>query len=226
MSTTNGSRNGKYCLVCKTTPVEQHIWICGNCFRYVGKKVIEETIEECGGGYEKIPDHIPKEQQDDYFVKTLESKKEEMAKKKAISISSRKAKARELQKLVAQKISDLTGIPCGKDELIESREMGQAGTDIKLIGEAKRKFPFAIECKRQEKLNLHEAIKQAKANQDKDTDWLVVSRRSNEEAIVSMCIDTFFKLCKKALPSKGFFHKEPDYVIYKEKPKKENKGNT
>jgi hypothetical protein len=112
----------------------------------------------------------------------------------AISIASRKAKARELQKLVAQKISDLTGIKCGKDELIESREMGQAGTDIKLIGEAKIKFPFAVECKRQEKFNLHEAVKQAKANQDKGTDWLVVSRRSNENAIVSMDLDAFFRL--------------------------------
>jgi hypothetical protein len=118
-------------------------------------------------------------------------------KKKPISIASRKAKARELQKDVAQRISNLTGIPCGKDELIESREMGQAGTDIKLIGEAKKKFPFAIECKRQEKFNLHDAVKQAKANQEKNMDWLVISRRSNENAIVTMDLNAFFRLCEK-----------------------------
>ena len=134
-------------------------------------------------------------------------------KKKSISIASRKAKARELQKLVAQKISDLTGIPCGKDELIESREMGQAGTDIKLIGEAKKKFPFAIECKRQEKFNLHDAVKQAKANQEKGMDWLVISRRSNEDAIVSMDLDAFFKLAQEAILSKSYFEKDPNYMI-------------
>jgi hypothetical protein len=128
-----------------------------------------------------------------------------MEKKKPISVASRKAKARELQKLVAQKISDITGIPCGKDELIESREMGQAGIDIKLIGEAKKKFPFAIECKRQEKFNLHEAVKQAKANKEEDMDWLVISRRSNEDAIVSMDIDVFFRLVKQTMPKKEFF---------------------
>jgi hypothetical protein len=128
-----------------------------------------------------------------------------MKKKKPISIASRKAKTRELQKLVAQKISDITGIPCGKDELIESREMGQAGIDIKLIGEAKKKFPYAIECKRQEKFNLHEAVKQAKANKEEDMDWLVISRRSNEDAIVSMDIDVFFRLVKQTMPKKEFF---------------------
>ncbi len=126
-------------------------------------------------------------------------------KKKPISIASRKAKARELQKYVAQKISDITGIPCGKDELIESREMGQAGSDIKLIGEAKKKFPFSVECKRQEKFNLHDAIKQSKANQMEGTDWIVISRRSNEEAILTMDADKFFKLYERLIPRKSYF---------------------
>jgi hypothetical protein len=110
---------------------------------------------------------------------------------------------------VAQKISDITGIPCGKDELIESREMGQAGSDVKLIGEAKKLFPFAVECKRQEKLNLHDAIKQAKANQDanKTLDWLVISRRSNEEAIITMDADRFFAMYERLIPQKSYFER-------------------
>lgn len=134
-------------------------------------------------------------------------------KKQPISIASRKAKARELQKYVAQKISDITGIPCGKDELIESREMGQAGSDIKLIGPAKKAFPFAVECKRQEKLNLHEAIKQAKANQPEGTDWLVVTRRSNEEAIITMDADKFFELYERLIPRKGYFDVTPNATV-------------
>lgn len=154
-----------------------------------------------------------------------EQKKDLKIKKKPISVSSRKAKARELQKLVASRISEITGIPCGKDELIESREMGQSGTDIKLIGEAKIKFPFAVECKRQEKLNLHESVKQAKANQEKGTDWLVISKRNNEDTIVSMDLDAFFRLYKKTLPSKGYFEKDPNYVIEYRKLKKLEKNN-
>jgi hypothetical protein len=126
-----------------------------------------------------------------------EQKKDLKIKKKPISVSSRKAKGRELQKLVANKISEITGIKCGKDEAISSRGGGQSGTDIVLIDKAKKLFPYSVECKRTEKLNLHDAVKQAKANQMKDTDWLVISRRSNEDAIVSMDIDAFFRLCEK-----------------------------
>jgi hypothetical protein len=139
--------------------------------------------------------------------------KKETKKKAPISIASRKAKARELQKYVAQKISDITGIPCGKDELIESREMGQAGSDIKLIGPAKKAFPFAVECKRQEKLNLHDAIKQAKANQTKDTDWLVVTRRSNEEAIITMDADKFFEMYERLIPKRSYFDVTPTPTV-------------
>lgn len=145
-------------------------------------------------------------------------------KKKPISIASRKAKARELQKLVASLISEAIGIPCGKDELIESREMGQAGTDIKLIGPAKEKFPYAIECKRQEKFNLHEAVKQAKANQEERSDWLVVSRRSNEEAIVSMDLNAFFKLFKKSIPQKGYFDDTPTATIPRDDKRNDKTG--
>ncbi len=131
-----------------------------------------------------------------------------LKKNRPISIASRKAKARELQKYVAQKISDITGIPCGKDELIESREMGQAGSDVKLIGEAKKKFPFSVECKRQEKFNLHDAVRQSKANQMEGTDWIVISRRSNEEAILTMDADKFFKLYERLIPREGNTNEE------------------
>ena len=54
--------------------------------------------------------------------------------KRRIKPSSAKAKGRSLQQWVCQKISDLLGIEWGKDELIASREMGQSGTDIRLLG--------------------------------------------------------------------------------------------
>ncbi len=112
--------------------------------------------------------------------------------KKPISVASRKAKGRKLQQWVCQKISDLTGIPWGKDELIGSREMGQSGVDVKLIGIAKDQFPYSIECKWQESWKVPEWIKQAQANQKKGTEWLLVLRRKNEKEVVVMDAEVFF----------------------------------
>ena len=120
-----------------------------------------------------------------------------MATKKRISVQSAKAKGRKLQQWVADKISKLTDIPWGKDELIASREMGQSGTDIRLIGKAKQLFPFSVECKWQETWSIPSFIKQAKANQQKDTDWLLFCKRNSEDPIVVLDAAVFFKLLKR-----------------------------
>lgn len=120
-----------------------------------------------------------------------------MTKKKKISPQSCKAKGRVFQKEIAEKISKLTGISWGKDEDIEPREMGQSGVDIKLYGEAKKKFPFAVECKYQERWQIPAWIRQAKENIKKGMDWLLFVRKNHmKPGIVIMDIDTFFKLLK------------------------------
>ena len=112
----------------------------------------------------------------------------------SISVASRKAKGRKLQQWFAKKISDLTGIPFGKDELIESREMGQAGVDVKLIGIAREKFPFSIECKNQESWSVPAYIAQAKQNNMVDTDWLLVMTRQGTDTVVCMDANAFMRL--------------------------------
>ena len=119
--------------------------------------------------------------------------------KKPISIASRKAKGRNLQKWIAQKISEITGIPCGKDCQIESREMGQAGVDVKLYGIAKEKFPFSIECKNQENWSIPAWIKDAKGNHVPGTDWLLFIRKNRHEPIVVMDAVAFFDLYDRYL---------------------------
>ena len=114
----------------------------------------------------------------------------------SITISSRKNKGRRFQQWVAKQVSNILGIPWGKDELIRSREGGQAGTDIVLLGEAKTLFPYSVECKAQESWSVHEWIKQAKSNQEKGTEWLLFAKRNNETPVVIMDADTFFNLCK------------------------------
>lgn len=114
--------------------------------------------------------------------------------------SSAKAKGRRLQQWVCSKISEITGIEWGKDKEIDSREMGQSGTDVKLYGEAKEMFKFDVEIKNQETWTIPAWIKQAKSNQSQGRDWmLVVSRNYFKVPIVILDADVFFKIYKKII---------------------------
>ena len=118
--------------------------------------------------------------------------------------SSKKAKGRRLQNQIAQMISDLLNIKWGYDEMIAPREMGQSGTDIRLVGKAKELSPFAIECKNQERWDLKTWIDQAKSNTSENLkDWLLfISKNRMKEPIVVMQASTFFELYRKYLELK------------------------
>ena len=109
---------------------------------------------------------------------------------------SRKARGRRFQQWVAQKISDLLNITWGKDELIASREMGQKGVDIRLIGKALEEFPFSIECKNQERWDIPAWIRQAKDNQKFNTTWMLFCKRNSEVPIVVIDAEEFFRIYK------------------------------
>ncbi len=115
-------------------------------------------------------------------------------KKKRISVQSAKAKGRRLQKYVAERLSEITGIPEGKDCLIQSREMGQSGTDVKLIGDALSQIPLSIECKACEAWSVHSWIEQAKANQLPRTEWILFAKKNQSKPIVFMDAEVFFKM--------------------------------
>ncbi len=118
-------------------------------------------------------------------------------KKKPISIASRKAKARTLQKWVAEQISILVNLPLEKDGEIVSREMGQSGVDVRLSREALKLFPYSVECKNTETWALPAAIKQAKDNQLPDTNWLLFLKKNRHEEIVVLDAKVFFGLLKR-----------------------------
>ena len=114
--------------------------------------------------------------------------------KRRIKPSSAKAKGRSLQQWVCQKISELLGIPWGKDELIASREMGQSGTDVRLLGEAQKRFPYSVECKNQERWSILNWVEQARKNQKDGTDWLLVVKKNRVDPIVIMDATRFFEI--------------------------------
>ena len=71
---------------------------------------------------------------------------------------SAKAKGRRLQQMVASAIRSAYML---SEDDVRSAVMGETGPDIQLSSAAKREFPFAIECKNQEKLSIWKAIEQA-----------------------------------------------------------------
>lgn len=118
-----------------------------------------------------------------------------------IKVSSAKGKGAKFQIDVCKYISQLIGIPFlqgNDDSLILPRNSGGNGVDIILRGKAKELFPFSVEAKNQEKLDLVSAIEQAKTNVGAGTDWLLVHRRKALSTdIVIMSWEAFAKIYGK-----------------------------
>jgi len=113
--------------------------------------------------------------------------------KKTISISSRKAKARNLQNKVRDSI--LKKFPSlKKDEDVKAAIMGESGVDIQLSTKAKQLFPFSIECKNQESLSIWSALNQAEKNCYKDTSSLLVFKRNRSKTYAVLEWEDFLRL--------------------------------
>ena len=75
--------------------------------------------------------------------------------------SSAKAKGRALQDWTRKRL--MGGAFDIHEDDIKTAVMGESGEDIK-DGSCREKFPFSVECKNVEKLNVWEAYEQAKEN--------------------------------------------------------------
>ncbi len=103
---------------------------------------------------------------------------------------SAKAKGRRLQQWFRDLlVEDLDIHP----EDIESRSMGAGGEDLIMARAARKKFPYSIEAKNQEKLNVWEAYKQAQSNCG-DYEPLVVIKRNNVKPLVVVDAEHFVNL--------------------------------
>jgi hypothetical protein len=82
-------------------------------------------------------------------------------------------------------------------EDVISRPMGSSGSDLITSNAARKKFPFAVECKRSETLNIYKAIDQAEANAEKDNlHPLIVFRKNRSRGYVVLRFDDFLALWK------------------------------
>ena len=107
--------------------------------------------------------------------------------------SSCKAKGRKLQQYVRDKI--LEAFPELTNRDVMSTPMGVSGDDILLSELGIDKFPYSVECKNQEKLNIWGALSQI-VKRDKGFTGLLVFKRNNTEPYCVLKFDDFMQLVK------------------------------
>ena len=106
---------------------------------------------------------------------------------------SAKAKGRILQKWFRELIIQQLGLD---EEDLESRPMGSQGEDIIMGKQSREKFPYSIECKNQESVNVWKAYKQAEEN-SKNYEPLVVIKRNRTKPLVLVDAEHFVNLFKE-----------------------------
>ena len=98
---------------------------------------------------------------------------------------SAKNKGKRLQNnvrdLILEKFNQL------EEDDVRSITMGDSGEDILLSPAARKLFPFSVECKNQEKINIWSSLEQAETNSGKHTPLLVFKRnRSKTYAVLQL----------------------------------------
>ena len=107
-----------------------------------------------------------------------------------IKTQSAKAKGRRLQQWFRDLLIEKLDV---HPEDIESRSMGAGGEDLIMARAARQKFPYSIECKNQESLNIWKSYEQAKENSG-NYEPIVVLKRNNTKPLVLVDADYFVRL--------------------------------
>ena len=106
---------------------------------------------------------------------------------------SAKAKGRRLQQQFRDLLIEKLDI---HPEDIESRSMGAGGEDLIMAKAARNLFPYSIECKNQEALNIWAAYKQAEEN-CKGYEPLAVIKRNHHKPLAVVDLEAFILLNRK-----------------------------
>ena len=104
--------------------------------------------------------------------------------------SSAKAKGRNLQKWVVTKLVEHLNL---NPEDMESRPMGSSGEDVIMGVQSREFFPYSVECKNQEKVNIWSAYEQSEANCGK-YEPIVVFKKNRKKPLVVIDAEAFIKL--------------------------------
>ena len=109
---------------------------------------------------------------------------------------SAKAKGRRLQQDVVAAIK--ATFPELVDNDVVSTSMGAGGEDVVLSPAAEKLFPFSVEAKNVEKLNVWTALDQAAANACRGRAPIVVMKKNNKKPHVVISMEAFMSLAADA----------------------------
>ena len=103
---------------------------------------------------------------------------------------SAKAKGRKLQQWMRNLLIEKLEV---HPEDIESRSMGAGGEDLIMARAARELFPYSVECKNQEKLNIWSSLEQAETNSGKHIP-IVIFKRNRSKTYVALEFEKLLEL--------------------------------
>lgn len=120
--------------------------------------------------------------------------------------SSAKQKGRLLQQQVRNKIlATFTNLQADD---VKSTSMGAQGEDIQLSPAARKCFPFAIECKSRNKVQVYRFMEQAGEHAKANEEPLVVVKENYKDPVAILGLDYFLDLCHDAYQYREHVYKE------------------
>ena len=102
---------------------------------------------------------------------------------------SAKAKGRRLQQWVRNLLIEKLDV---HPEDVESRSMGAGGEDLIMARAAREKFPYSIECKNQEKVNVWQSYAQAVENSG-DYEQILIMKKNGKKPLVVLDAENFIR---------------------------------
>ena len=111
---------------------------------------------------------------------------------------SAKSKGRRFQQYIRDLL--LKFAPSLEMDDVRSTAMGAGGEDIQLSPAARKIYPYTIECKNVERLNMWEAVDQAQAHAVKDGRGhipLVAFKKNGRDAWIAMPAEQFMELIRE-----------------------------
>lgn len=102
---------------------------------------------------------------------------------------SAKNKGAKFQKDVRQRL--LNHFITLESDDIKTAIMGESGVDLHLSPAARKIFPFSIECKNQERLNIWQALSQASTNVKPGTFPALIFKRNRSKTYITLELEDF-----------------------------------
>ena len=111
-----------------------------------------------------------------------------------MKISSAKAKGRRLAQAVRDML--LAYAPDIPPQDIAVTPSGVNGPDVTLSARAQETYPYAIECKNCESLNVWKAFEQAKSHQKGSEIPLLIFSKNRSDVMIALRFDDFLRLTR------------------------------